>query len=308
MRLPAQVLSHCASPSNFRGGLDLLATWGGIALLAALAHRIAHPLAYLVALVLIAGLQNRLIVLAHETWHRKAFRSQRINERVGAWFYAYPVGTMFRVDRARHLAHHRLVGQSEDPDWSDYERPVFHRASGVMGFLLGQLFGAKVVLRVLGAETKPATSLAAVSRDGVEASTGPGELAGIAAAQLVLFLLFAWLGHWWEYFVLWAFPLATFASFFISFRALVEHHHPNPRATPEMRLADFDTNFLGRWFLSPGLFHLHALHHAYPSVPYHRKRELLRALNEHGVTYPGRQEPGYVAVLRRSLAALEANA
>ena len=97
-----------------------------------------------------------------EAWHAKAFQPRRLNQALGAWFYSYPVGTMFRVDQARHMAHHRLVGRPEDPDWSDYERVQFERPAGVIRFLIGQLFGGKLVLRALGLEVKPATDLAAV--------------------------------------------------------------------------------------------------------------------------------------------------
>jgi fatty acid desaturase len=47
-------------------------------------------------------------------------------------------------------------------------------------------------------------------------------------------------------------------------------------------------------FVSPFLFHLHALHHAYPSVPYHRLKALQSDLREGGNIYPVQERPGYL--------------
>ena len=57
----------------------------------AIAHASELWWVYLLAIVAIGGLQNRLIVLAHEAWHRKAFRPVRLNQLSGAWLYSYLV-------------------------------------------------------------------------------------------------------------------------------------------------------------------------------------------------------------------------
>ena len=51
------------------------------------------------------------------------------------------------------------------------------------------------------------------------------------------------------------------------------------------------------FFVSPLYFHWHALHHAYPSVPYSRLGELKTALRENGVTYPHHDRPTYLRAL-----------
>ena len=107
-------------------------------------------------------------------------------------------------------------------------------------------------------------------------------------------LLFTLFGHWWEYIALWLLPLVSVASFLVSYRALVEHVHPDADAGPHERLYDFAAGLWERLLVSPFLFHLHALHHAYPSVPHYRLKTLRTELREGGYSYPARERPGYL--------------
>ena len=286
MRLSGHRVAELSRASNARACVDLALHLAAIVGVVLLAHAAEHWLVYLFAAIAIGGLQNRQLSLAHEAWHRKAFTPVRLNQLVGAWCYSYPLGVPFLADQTRHLAHHRLLGKLDDPDRPDYERPSFRTRSGLLLFLLAQLAGAKVVQRVL--------SIGKVSGAQSKAPTAPMELLGIAASQAVLLLLFTLFGHWWEYFVLWAFPLVTVASLLISFRALIEHVHPDVDADPHARLYDFSASAAERLFVSPFLFHLHALHHAYPSVPHYRLKALQSDLREGGKTYPVQKRPGYL--------------
>jgi len=291
-RLPAPVLARLHRRSNWRGLFDLVLHWGAILGVFVAASALDQWWGYVIAVLLMPGLQNHLIVLAHESWHRKAFASERLNRLVGSWFYGYPVIGPWAADRRRHLAHHQRVGRSDDPDYTDYEREAFRSPVRLVGYLVGLALGAKAVQRGL-----LALGLATEEQAKWEAGVERRELLSIFAAQMVLLAGFAWLGRWWEYFVLWALPMATLTSVLATGRGLLEHVHPDPEATPEDRLYDFGSPPWERWFIAPLGFHLHALHHAYPGVPYHRLAALQRALREHGVSYPGERRPSYAASL-----------
>lgn len=241
MRLPGRSLAELSEPSPARGFLDLVLHGVGIVGVIAVAHAAHHWAVYLAAAVVVAGLQNHLIVLAHECWHGKAFGRGRLDAWVGACLYSYPVGTPYFSDRARHLAHHRLVGRSDDPDWSDYERAQFHRAGGVARYLAGQLLGEKVVLRLLGMVWKE-SPLAGVGR---RVAVDPRETLAIAACQLLLFALFAGFGRWWEYFALWILPLSTVANFLVRCGRSSSTRAPAGRA-PRPRSAS-TTSRRARW-------------------------------------------------------------
>lgn len=286
MRLSGHRVAELSKASNARAFADLILVVGAIFCVISIAHLSASWPVYALAVFAVGGLQNRLIVLAHETWHRKAFRPVWLNQLVGAWCYSYPLGVPFLADQKRHLAHHRLVGRVGDPDRPDYERAAFKTPGGVLLFLLAELAGAKVAVRMLSIARGPGSH--------AKANAAPRELAGIAVAQLLLLALFALFGHWWEYFVSWVLPLVTVASFLVSFRALIEHVHPEADVEPQERLYDFSASAGERLLVSPFLFHLHALHHAYPSVPHHRLRALQSELRSGGHSYPARERPGYL--------------
>lgn len=298
MRLSGHQVARLSRTSNLRSAADAIVHLAGFALVIGAAHAAASWWAYAIAVVLIGGLQNRMLIHAHEAWHRKAFKPVWLNQWAGAWLYSYPVGVPFLADQARHLAHHRQVGKPADPDYPDYERSEFHEAARVRRYLVGQLFGMKVVNRLTGASRKEPLSERARSAE-------RRELLGVVLWQLALLALFTWMGRWWEYLLLWALPLGTVTSFIVAFRAYVEHAHEQHDAGPHARLYDFEAGPLTRFFLSPLLFHLHALHHAYPSVPYARLHELRKALAEAGASYPVQQRPNYVRTLQQLLGALE---
>lgn len=291
-----------AAPSDGRGALEGLATWGAIVLVAVLAHVAAHPLVYLAAAVVIGGLQHGLVNLAHEAWHRLCFRSRSWNDVVGAWLYAYPVGMPFHHDRQRHLRHHRLLGRTSDPDWPNYTNEGRGSPARLRAYLLGRLFGSQLFATAKAVLVDRRPRIAVESSPLEEAPGSAHELLRIAAVQLVLFALFVAFGRWWEYLVLWLGPLATFASFFVAIRAFVEHAAPSDGVPAETRLHDFAPGRVEGFFLSPFDFNLHALHHAHPNVPHFRLHALRRALDAEGHTYPGTREGGYLSVLRGHLA------
>ena len=290
-----------AAPSDVRGALDGLATWGAIVLVVGAAHAAGHLLGYLAAAAVIGGLQHGLVNLAHEAWHRLCFRSRPLNDAVGAWLYSYPIGVPFHHDRSRHLRHHRLVGRSEDPDWPNYTNEGRSTSAQLCAYLLGRLFGSQLLAtaKTVLIERRPRIAVETAPEE--EAPGSRHELLRIAAVQLLLLALFAVFGHWWEYFVLWLGPVASFAAFFVAVRAFVEHAAPSDAVAAEARLHDFAPGRIERFFLSPFDFHLHALHHAYPNVPHFRLHALRHALDAEGHVYPGTREGGYLSVLRARL-------
>ncbi|MEW6270856.1 MAG: fatty acid desaturase [Thermodesulfobacteriota bacterium] len=281
--------------------------WSALLTVIVAAHVLSHWAAYAAAIVLIGTLQNRLIAMSHECWHGKAFRHRTLNQLVGAWLYAYPIATPYFSDQKRHMQHHRLLGRPEDPDWIDYERPAFHSAAGIVKFLAGQLLGAKLVLRVLDV-LRPGRTADEARETQRRVKPARGDLAGMAVMQVLVLGAFALAGRWWEYVLLWFVPLVTVTSFLVTFRALLEHVHPDRDVEPARRYYDFSPGPVQRWFVSPVLFHLHALHHTYPGVPYYRLPTLRRTILEHGFELPGEVKQGYVSALLGHLRELDRRA
>ena len=300
-----QQLTDLHRASSARAALDLALHWGGILLVVALAHHFQHWTGYGLAVLLIAGFQNSLVSLAHEAWHNKTFGAAALNHFVGAWLYAYPVGLTYYNDMYRHLEHHRLIGKVEDPDWINYSNTHFESRRATRRFLIGKLFGMHLVTTLTQylIRGKPKIHLDTESKK--RSVPIKRELASLFVVQVILFTAFALLGAWWEYFLLWILPLSTFTSFFIATRALLEHAHAEAPSEPEERLFDFAPSPLGHFFFSPRHFHLHALHHKYPSAPHYRLPELKREIRSDAeLGYPGAQRGGYLQAFREYLASL----
>ncbi|MBX2851279.1 MAG: fatty acid desaturase [Phycisphaeraceae bacterium] len=283
--------------SSWRGGLDLLWHWAAILGLVWAASAVGHWLGFVLAAVLVGGLQHGLINLAHEAWHRLCFKSKRVNDFVGGWFYCYAAGMPYYHDRNRHWAHHRLVGHHDDPDWINYCNEGRVPLARLMLFLIGRLLGGQLVLTAYSLLFRREARISVVSgtsKKGLPSSSA--EWGRVVVCQAVLFGVFAAIGPWWSYFVLWVWPLASFASLFIAVRAYVEHAAEDD-ATTEERLYDFSPSTVEAFFISPCHFNYHALHHAYPNVPHYRLRRFKRAMCERGLAYPGRDMGGYLSFL-----------
>ncbi|HKU44983.1 MAG TPA: fatty acid desaturase [Polyangiales bacterium] len=289
-----------SSISNARGSLDLIASWGVIALVCAWLHFQPTAWAFAIAFVVISSRQALLANLAHDAWHTLCFRPRRLNDWIGALCYAYPVGIPFHHDRARHFTHHRRVGHADDPDWVNYSHTARQSRRDLARFFAGRLFGSLLVetaLSVLKNRGRPRVALPSHVD-----SRGPRhEMLRVALVQLALVVLFGWSVAWWAYGVLWLLPLATLTAFCNSLRAFAEHAAQSG-AEPAERLRDLDAGLLSRLFLCPAHFNFHALHHEYPSVPHYRLRSFR---SDEAARLPA-PAAGYVAVLREYVAALDA--
>ncbi|MFT5285446.1 MAG: fatty acid desaturase [Planctomycetota bacterium] len=298
MSISPQQLSRHHQASSARAALDLLFHWGGILGCAYAAHYFGTWPVYLAALVLIAGFQNSLVSLAHEAWHNKTLRPTGLNHAVGAWLYAYPVGLTYYNDMYRHIAHHEFVGKPNDPDWENYSNAHFETKSKTLRFLFGKLIGMHLVTTLVHYLVRGKPKIVVDTSTKKRSVPIKRELLCVGIVQLILLGGFTLFGHFWEYLVLWMLPLSTFTSFFIATRALLEHAHAQAPPDPDERLFDFAPGPIGHFFFSPCHFHLHALHHKYPSAPHYRLPKLKRELaDENGLGYPGSQRGGYIQAL-----------
>ena len=100
---PIDELRRLSRVSNVRSALDLSVTWGVIVGALVVAQRVDRWWGYAAAALVIASRQAALSNLAHDAWHGLCFVPRSLNNWMGAWLYAYPVGIPFHHDRRRHL-------------------------------------------------------------------------------------------------------------------------------------------------------------------------------------------------------------
>src|ERR1700681_104012 len=108
--------SRLTSRSSLRGMWLVVHAWGTIAAAIALVTLWPNPLTWLIAVTVVGARQLGLAILMHEAAHGGLHANRTINEWVGQWLCAVPVGADLASYRSYHLQHHKFTQQPEDPD------------------------------------------------------------------------------------------------------------------------------------------------------------------------------------------------
>src|SRR4030088_1422380 len=188
------------SRNSLRGMWLVVHAWGTIAAAIALVTLWPNPLTWLIAVMVVGARQLGLAILMHEAAHGGLHGNKAINEWVGQWLCAVPVGADLASYRAYHLQPHKFTQQPEDPDLS-LSAPfpiskVSYRRKAIRD-LSGQTF-VKQRLPLLLALFKPAETDADVSHESF-VSPGREKTLRFLVVNAALFVLF-WLavaGIWY---------------------------------------------------------------------------------------------------------------
>lgn len=240
----------------------------------------AHSWAvFALAFISIASFQNALTLWTHEATHYNLTRRQKLNDNLGDFFMAGPIGLTVGQYRWHHVPHHRHLND-----------PEFEVNPLAWTCLKGGNFIKEIALTMLGKYGVQAVTRYSAQADPRHASRPnrtPAALAGFATFSGLLFLLCVWQGQWWAYFLLWIAPVLTLTLLIGNLRTIVEHQPSSdvceagmvklPAVTRVVR-----ANWLERLLIAPIGLHYHYEHHLYAAVPYHRLREVRRRLVERG--------------------------
>lgn len=279
------------------GPLLVAHCWGVIAL--ATAVGVIWPVLIPVCVMVIGTRQLGLAILMHEAAHGGLSPNRRLNDLLGHWLCAVPVGASLDAYRPYHLAHHKHAQQAEDPDLVLSAPFPVSRASlrrKIVRDLTGQTFFKQ---RVPFAVKAFRTSRDADVAEGAVV-TGKS-IAPFLLVNAVLFAVMALAGVWWTWFALWLLPLATWFPMVTRLRNIAEHACVEGSADDPFRVAR--TTRAGWWeraFIAPYWVNFHAEHHLFMHVPCWKLPALHRAVR---ATEPGRRmevAPGYVAVMREA--------
>src|ERR1700759_2727805 len=285
--------------SSWRGMWLVAHAWGTIIAAIALVTIWPNPLTWLLAVMVVGARQLGLAILMHEAAHGGLQSNKTINEWVGQWLCAVPVGADLASYRSYHLQHHKFTQQPEDPDLSlSAPFPITkesyqHKA---IRDLSGQTF-VKQRLPLFLSLFRPAKADVPVEHESF-VSTGRENMVRFLAANLVLFVLF-WLagaGVW--YFAVWLVAMATWLSLVTRIRNIAEHACTSTGADPFSHARTTLANPIERLLIAPYWVNYQAEHHLFMYLPCYRLPEAHRLLVEKG--FAGRMEvkPGYVDVMR----------
>lgn len=281
-------------------GLGMVAhAWALIVLAAALFAAFPNPLTWALAVMVIGARQLGLAILMHEAAHGGLSRNARLNDWVGQWLCAAPVGADLGAYRSYHLKHHKFTQQAEDPDLGlAAPFPVtpesFRRKA--LRDLTGQTFFKQRIAPVLAA----LRGRRGLPREGqvVGGHKAIHRYLLMNGCVLGAFLL---AGQGWAFLTLWMAAQATWFPFVTRLRNIAEHACLHEADDPWRHARTTLANPLERLLIAPYWVHFHAEHHLWPYLPAYRLALAHRLLAAKGRTSGMAVAASYRAVLTQAV-------
>jgi fatty acid desaturase len=214
----------------------------------------------------------------HEAVHHNL--CNRRGDLLASVLTAWPIGLTMRY-RGPHLAHHRFLGTTQDPDYPMYTR--FPRSKFALALrLLWFVSGVPAAIQFLGlrGSRDPAVIDAPRTR---KSARQYADLLGFGATQVAILGLF-WLtfGTPIFYLLFWCLPIATVGKLLSSTRFLCEHGSPNR----EWVVRTIHGQHWQTWVMGAYDFNYHGEHHLFPYVPFAHLRRLHMTHREYAARHP----------------------
>ena len=293
------------SRSAWVGPLLVAHCWTVIAL--AVVAGVLIPWLIPLCVMVIGTRQLGLAILMHEAAHGGLSRNLRLNDVMGHWLCAVPIGASLTAYRPYHLAHHRFAQQAEDPDLmlsAPFPVTPASLRRKLIRDLTGQTFFKQRVLL-------PLAQLRSSSPKG-DSAKGMGDSAHqyesvvtgrsvlpFLAFNAVLLAGFVAAGVWWAFFALWLLPMATWFPMVTRLRNIAEHACVEGSSADAFRAAR--TTRAAWWeraFIAPYWVNFHAEHHLFMHVPCWKLPSLHRAVHARPQAADMEVAPGYASVLK----------
>lgn len=271
---------------NLRNVANVLSVYVQSFGLIALAVWIDHPIAWVVAFVLMGRSFALFAILGHEAAHRLLFSRRWWNDMVGRWLLSYPAFVPFDLYRRSHFAHHRDEMGPDEPDLALYQgypippdsmrRKLTRDAVGISGWK--NLKGLVLALR---------------------SPRGRPVALRIFAAQALLLAGFTALGRPELYLFLWLAPWMTGWRVINRLRAIAEHagmiRSDDRRETTHV----VHQSLMARFWFVPFNTGWHLAHHVDMGIPFRNLPRLQDELVSAGWIVPELEYPNYRTLWRR---------
>jgi fatty acid desaturase len=285
----AEEWAPLAKRSSWLGLVCVASAWALIVAAAAMFIVWPNPLTYVLAVMIIGARQLGLAILMHDAAHGALHSNAKLNDWVGEWLCAAPVGARLVSYRNYHLKHHKFTEQPEDPDLSlSAPFPITRKSlwRKVARDLTGQTFLKQRRAQLFGGR-----------KDGEVVNASTGHFLLVNAILLAICIA---AGVWWAYPALWLVPLATWFQFITRIRNIAEHAVVNTKDDPFTHARTTLANPLERLLIAPYWVHFHGEHHVFMHVPCYRLERMHRMLMDKGYWSRMRIAGGYPDVLRQA--------
>jgi len=281
--------------SRIRGPLLVLHAWAVILAMMAFYIMVPHPLVLLLGVFVIGARQLGLAILMHDASHGLLTPDRAVNDWLGHWLCALPVGLVLSDYRPYHMRHHRFTQQDNDPDLSLSKPFPITKASlarKILRDLSGLTFLRLRTLQIIAAWGPRDLSLAAHMR---RFWHGFGQ---IILVNVLIWAILDMAGYGSLYFLLWLLPLATANQLVARIRNIAEHAVvPDDKDDFKNARTTF-TNPLTRAFIAPYWVNYHVEHHLFVYVPCYNLPRAHQILQQKGLTERMEMKPGYLSVLK----------
>ena len=285
------------SRSAWKGPLLVAHCWAVIA--AAIAVGVIWPLLIPICVMVIGTRQLGLAILMHEAAHGALHPNQKVNDWLGHWLCAAPVGASLAAYRPYHLSHHRFAQQPEDPDLvlsAPFPVSPASLRRKIIRDLTGQTFFKQRILLPIAMRRQVHTSEKAHDYEAVV--TGRSVLPFLLV-NLAFLLGLSLIGLWWAWFLLWLLPMATWFPMVTRIRNIAEHACVEGSVDDAFRAARTTrAGWLERAFIAPYWVNFHAEHHLFMYVPCWNLPRLHRAVAATPKAAAMEVAPGYLSVLK----------
>jgi fatty acid desaturase len=274
--------------SSWRGFALVAHAWALILGAGAVFLWAPNPLTYVIAVMVIGARQLGLSILMHDAAHGTMHPDQRVNDFIGVWLCAAPVGADLHRYRPYHLRHHRYTEQPEDPDRGLSAPFPISRTSlwrKIARDLTGQTFFKQRIAPLFAGRKETRT---------IVVNEGQTRFlvfnAGLLAACVGG-------GIWWAYFALWIVPMATWFPLVTRLRNIAEHACVPPSDDPFRHARTTKANVLEGLLIAPYWVNYHAEHHMFMHLPCWSLPRAHALLAKKGRVADMITAPGYFAVL-----------
>lgn len=220
-----------------------------------------YPTVFFLTFFVIANRQFANYLVGHDGLHGAISRNVRVNRLIAKYLCLYPVAVSFYAYQTNHIAHHRFLGSTVDPDLKLYS---FYPLSFTK--FLKQLFlsfaNGSLLMDFLRYFTPANQFLRSTTRESWK--TGDYFEYTLAVLSLIT-LLFVAGGAW--LLCIWFLPLLLMIPYYYFVSAL-QHGLVYGLEAPANSRNISGNPLLMEMFL-PCSTHLHGVHHDHPSVPFH---------------------------------------
>jgi fatty acid desaturase len=289
--LPPELLRELTRLEDRRAWLAVMQTLAIAGVSIGIALYLRHPLALLLAIVVIGSQQHAMFVLAHEAAHYRLFGNRALNEWMGR-LLGSAAGISMCSYRVVHRLHHNDLYGRTDPDIAlhgGYPRGRRYLLGKLAGDLTGlnawktfyYFFGNPALNAATGTAQRPLDDTSPALRRAAQRDRW-GVVAFQVGAPVACFAL-GGTQALAAYAVLWVLPLITVVQVILRVRAILEHGAVVDTSSP---LTAARTNLAGpllRWMLFPHHVNYHIEHHLFPAVPHYNLPRLHRELAARGV-------------------------